>query len=141
MSTKSKDSNQSIHLCSLAEAFLRVHIWYFTYRKCCNQTAHMQRLALVSAFAFRMCSEFTFLYAATDIRTKLTFLAYQIRISACFTWTDKSFLAHRIRISACFTWTNKSFSCTPDKDIRVFYLNRQFFSHPCYLTQDRIKIT
>ena len=32
-----------------------------------------------------------------------------------------AFLAHRIRISA-------------------FYLDRQFLSHPCYLTKDRIKI-
>ena len=28
-----------------------------------------------------------------------------------------------------------------DKEIRVFYLDRQFLSHPCYLTQDRVKIT
>ena len=34
-----------------------------------------------------------------------------------------------------------TFSCIPDKDIHVFYLDRQFLSHPCYLTQDRIKIT
>ena len=33
------------------------------------------------------------------------------------------------------------FSCTPDKDIRMFYLGRQFLSHSCYLTQHRIKIT
>ena len=33
------------------------------------------------------------------------------------------------------------FSCTPDKDIRVFHLCLQIVSHPCYLTQDRIKIT
>ena len=33
------------------------------------------------------------------------------------------------------------FSCTPDKDIRVFHLYLQILSHPCYLTQDRIKIT
>ena len=33
------------------------------------------------------------------------------------------------------------FSCTLDKDIRVFYMDRQFLSHRCYLTQDRIKIT
>ena len=32
-------------------------------------------------------------------------------------------------------------SCIPDKDIRVFYLDRQFLFHPCYLTQDRVKIT
>ena len=35
----------------------------------------------------------------------------------------------------------KILSCIPDKEIRVFYLDRQFLSHPCYLTQDRIKIT
>ena len=28
-------------------------------------------------------------------------------------------------------------SCIPDKDIYVFYLDGQFLSHPCYLTQDR----
>ena len=33
------------------------------------------------------------------------------------------------------------FSFTPDKDIRVFYLDLQLLSHPCHLTQDRIKIT
>ena len=33
------------------------------------------------------------------------------------------------------------FSCTPDKDIRVFHLSLQILSHPCYLTQGRIKIT
>ena len=37
------------------------------------------------------------------------FLAHQIRISACFTCTDKSFLAYRIRISACFTCAYKSY--------------------------------
>ena len=31
-------------------------------------------------------------------------------------------------------------SCTPDKDICVFHLCLQILSHPCYLTQDRIKI-
>ena len=35
----------------------------------------------------------------------------------------------------------KSLSCTADKDIRVFHLYLQILSHPCYLTQDRIKIT
>ena len=30
------------------------------------------------------------------------------------------------------------FSFTPDKDMRVIYLDRQFLSHPCYLNQDRI---
>ena len=35
----------------------------------------------------------------------------------------------------------KFLSCIPDKDIRVFYLDRQVLSHPCYLTQERIKIT
>ena len=34
----------------------------------------------------------------------------------------------------------KDTSCIPDKDIRMFYLDRQFLSHPCYITQDRIKI-
>ena len=33
------------------------------------------------------------------------------------------------------------FSCIPDKDIHVFYLGRQFISHPCCLTRGRIKIT
>ena len=37
--------------------------------------------------------------------------------------------------------SRKLFSCIPDKDIHVFYPDRQFLSHPCYLTQDRIKIT
>ena len=32
-------------------------------------------------------------------------------------------------------------SCIPDKDIHVFSLDRQFLSHPCYLTQGLIKIT
>ena len=32
-----------------------------------------------------------------------------------------------------------SISCTPDKDIRVFHMYLQILSHPCYLTQDRIK--
>ena len=32
-------------------------------------------------------------------------------------------------------------SCIPDKDIHVFYLDRQFLSHPCYLTRGWIKIT
>ena len=38
-------------------------------------------------------------------------------------------------------YSHISFSCIPDKEIRVVYLDRQFLSHPCYLTQDRIKIT
>ena len=33
------------------------------------------------------------------------------------------------------------FSCIPDKDIYVFYLDRQFLSHPCYPTRGWIKIT
>ena len=33
------------------------------------------------------------------------------------------------------------FSCIPAKDIHVFYLDRQFLSHPCYPTRGRIKIT
>ena len=37
--------------------------------------------------------------------------------------------------------TQREQSCTPDKDIRVFHLYLQILSHPCYLTQDRIKIT
>ena len=40
-----------------------------------------------------------------------------------------------------FYLDRRFFSCIPDKDIRVFCLDRQFLSHPCYLTQDRIKIT
>ena len=33
------------------------------------------------------------------------------------------------------------FSCIPAKDVHVFYLDRQFLSHPCYLTRGRIKTT
>ena len=44
-------------------------------------------------------------------------------------------VAHQIRFfGICF-------SCIPDKEIHVFYLDRQFLSHPCYLTQGWIKIT
>ena len=32
------------------------------------------------------------------------------------------------------------FSCIPDKNIHVFYLDRQFLSHPYHLTQNWIKI-
>ena len=42
--------------------------------------------------------------------------------------------------SASFYVKNR-YSCTPDKDIRVFHLCLQIVSHPCYLTQGRIKIT
>ena len=35
----------------------------------------------------------------------------------------------------------ENLSCIPDTDIHVLYLDRQFLSHPCYLTLDRIKIT
>ena len=31
------------------------------------------------------------------------------------------------------------FSCIPDKDIRVFHLYLQILSHPCFLIQDRKK--
>ena len=55
---------------------------------------------------------------------------------------------HKNKISPTFTYIRqalssykKLLSCIPDKDIRVFYLDRQFLSHPCYLTQGRIKIT
>ena len=34
----------------------------------------------------------------------------------------------------------KLFFCIPDKDIHVFYLDRQFLSHPCYLTQGRKRV-
>ena len=37
------------------------------------------------------------------------FLAYRIRISGFFTWTDNYFLAYRIRISGFFTWTDNYF--------------------------------
>ena len=30
-----------------------------------------------------------------------------------------------------FNIKNKTISCIPDKDICVFYLDRQFLSHPC----------
>ena len=41
----------------------------------------------------------------------------------------------------CERSLGSDFSCTPDKDIRVFHLYLQILSHPCYLTQGRIKIT
>ena len=46
----------------------------------------------------------------------------------------------RVKFSFFFLthWTR--ISCIPDKDIRVFHLCLQIVSHPCHLTQDRIKI-
>ena len=40
-----------------------------------------------------------------------------------------------------FYLDRRFFSCIPDKDIRVFHQYLQILSQPCYLTQDRIKIT
>ena len=44
-----------------------------------------------------------------------------------------------VNLSICGFWcTPINTFCIPDKDIRVFYLDRQFLSHR-YLTQHRIK--
>ena len=46
-----------------------------------------------------------------------------------------------IRYTGVLQVTQTKFSCAPDKDIRLFHLCLQILSHPCYLTQGRIKIT
>ena len=50
-------------------------------------------------------------------------------------------LSWQIFLSTPYTHEWYLYSCIPDKAISVYYLDRQFFSHQCYLTQNRIKIT
>ena len=65
------------------------------------------------------------------------FPAGQYIIFDCFSKQGR----HRDFLSLFYFFGAGKFSCIPDKDIRVFHLDRQVLSHPCYLTQDRIKIT
>ena len=64
-------------------------------------------------------------------------------LCATLIWKHPLDVIQCVRSSYCSNYVyyyGTSYSCTPDKDIRVFHLCLQILSHPCYLTQDRIKI-